>query len=193
MKCETDDMTKHDNPTRPSKAYRNDDFLNSLEGRPLRILAEYAEPKSRFERHQIQDTIVFFGSARLVSREVAEAGLAAARVNGGDVARAERRLAMSRYYEDTRVLAARLTAWSKALPPACGCPRSSATSPAASRRARRRRPPPGRRRARLRPPRARRAGPSRRTRWCPGSGGARSAIWARRIRRGYAAGALRGC
>ncbi len=116
MKSETDDMTKHDSPARPSKAYQNDGFLNSREGRPLRILAEYAEPNSRFEHHQIQDTIVFFGSARLASREVAEAELAAARAAGGDIARAETRLAMSRYYEDTRTLAARLTAWSKALP-----------------------------------------------------------------------------
>ena len=116
MKSETDDMTKHDSPARPSKAYQNDGFLNSREGRPLRILAEYAEPDSRFEHHQIQDTIVFFGSARLASREVAEAELAAARAAGGDIARAETRLAMSRYYEDTRTLAARLTAWSKALP-----------------------------------------------------------------------------
>ncbi len=109
-------MTKHDDSNRPLKAYQNDDFLNSREGRPLRILAEYVEPKSRFDDHHIQDTIVFFGSARLASREVAEAELAAARANGGDVARAERRLAMSRYYEDTRTLAARLTEWSKALP-----------------------------------------------------------------------------
>src|ERR1700743_1982308 len=45
-------------------AYLNPDFLNSPDGRILRILAEYAEPLSRFRREKIQDTVVFFGSAR---------------------------------------------------------------------------------------------------------------------------------
>ncbi len=109
-------MTKHDAAFRPAKAYQNEGFLNSRDGRSLRILAEYAEPKSRFDHHQIQDTIVFFGSARIASREAAEAGLAKAQAGDGDLARAETRLAMARYYEDARALAARLTEWSKALP-----------------------------------------------------------------------------
>lgn len=46
-------------------AYRNEVFLDSPEGRPLRILAEYLEPLERFRREQVHDTIVFFGSARL--------------------------------------------------------------------------------------------------------------------------------
>src|SRR5260370_7123701 len=45
-------------------AYLNSDFLNSPDGRILRILAEYAEPLARFRREKIQDTVVFFGSAR---------------------------------------------------------------------------------------------------------------------------------
>ena len=45
-------------------AYQNEPFLNSPDGRILRILAEYQEPLSRFRREQIQDTVVFFGSAR---------------------------------------------------------------------------------------------------------------------------------
>ena len=39
------------------KAYRNEAFLNSRDGRALRILAEYLEPKSRFERENVDDTI----------------------------------------------------------------------------------------------------------------------------------------
>src|SRR5215472_11678809 len=45
-------------------AYLNPEFLNSPDGRALRILSEYSEPLSRFRREKIQDTVVFFGSAR---------------------------------------------------------------------------------------------------------------------------------
>ena len=81
----------------------------------MRIMAEYLEPEDRFERHNISDTIVFFGSARIRSRAVAEAALESARKHGGDVARAEQTLAMSRYYEEARELSRRLTVWSKGL------------------------------------------------------------------------------
>src|SRR4030081_659407 len=48
-------------------AYLNPDFLNSPDGRILRILSEYQEPLSRFRREKIQDTVVFFGSAPFAS------------------------------------------------------------------------------------------------------------------------------
>jgi hypothetical protein len=97
------------------KAYKNPNFLNSPEARSLRILAEYLEPSSRFRELRVKDTIVFFGSARIPPRDVAEAEHAAALKGEGDVVLAERRLRMSRYYEDARQLAFRLTEWSKAL------------------------------------------------------------------------------
>jgi uncharacterized protein (TIGR00730 family) len=97
------------------KAYLKESFLNAADARPLRILAEYLEPKSRLGRHRIEDTIVFMGSARLVSRSQAQAELEAAQSAGGDLTRAQSRLAMSRYYEDARELARRLTEWSKQL------------------------------------------------------------------------------
>lgn len=50
------------------KAYKNDVFLNSEEARPLRILAEYLEPESRFERLKVRNAVIFFGSARLRDR-----------------------------------------------------------------------------------------------------------------------------
>jgi len=53
-------------------AYENRPFLTSPDGRILRILSEYAEPLSRFRREKIQDTVVFFGSARFQSRSDAE-------------------------------------------------------------------------------------------------------------------------
>lgn len=104
-----------ENDTRALKAYENLDFMHSREGRPLRLLAEYMEPESRFEEFNIADTIVFFGSARTKSREDAELLLAEARANNGDVANAERDLEMSKYYEAARKLASRLTEWSKTL------------------------------------------------------------------------------
>ena len=50
---------------RPRLAYHDTFFLDSDDGRPLRILAEYLEPLHRFRREGIQDTVVFFGSARI--------------------------------------------------------------------------------------------------------------------------------
>jgi len=100
---------------RPIKAYRNEAFLGSRSARALRILSEYVEPESRFEELRIRDTIVVFGSARIPSREQALAQLERARAEGVDTRTAEKRLAMSRFYEETRELAHRLTVWSKGL------------------------------------------------------------------------------
>jgi uncharacterized protein (TIGR00730 family) len=100
---------------RSLEAYRDEVFLNSRSARPLRILSEYLEPQSRFEHYRIDDTIVFMGSARLLSREVAEAAVAAAEAGEGDLGQARERLAMSVYYEAARELARRLTEWSKQL------------------------------------------------------------------------------
>jgi hypothetical protein len=97
------------------EAYLNEDFLGSAGARPLRILSEYLEPKSRFDHFHIDDTIVFMGSARFVSREQAQAEVAAAERGEGDGERARQRLAMSGYYEAARELAQRLTEWSKEL------------------------------------------------------------------------------
>ena len=102
-------------PKRPAQAYRNPGFLNSKDARELRILAEYLEPKSRFDYHKVDDTIVFMGSARLKSREAAQAELRAAEAAGAGVEAARMALRMSAYYEAARSLAFRLTNWSKEL------------------------------------------------------------------------------
>ena len=118
-------------------AYENTDFLNSPDGRLLRIAAEYSEPMSRFRRERIQDTIVFFGSARFRALDVASHELELLD-NTGSVAaapeaeqpardgqpetsalrhkRAEAAVEMARYYEDARTLASMLTRWSMTLP-----------------------------------------------------------------------------
>jgi hypothetical protein len=105
-------------------AYLMQDFLESEEGRPLRILSEYLEPLRRFRAHDIVDTVVFFGSARVRSREAATRALATieqAGTGGREAAAAaafvagRKALEWSRFYEDARELAGRLTTWSLSL------------------------------------------------------------------------------
>ena len=108
-------------------AYMSQEFLESGDARPLRIMAEYMEPHRRFRKERIRDTVVFFGSARIRSREASEQQLGAARRGegieavrqGAAIAAAERAVQWSRYYEDARELASRLTRWSCALPGPC--------------------------------------------------------------------------
>ncbi|MGH9695176.1 MAG: lysine decarboxylase, partial [Bryobacteraceae bacterium] len=69
-------------------AYREEAFLQSAESRSLRILSEYLWPLAHFQDEKIQDTIVFFGSAR-----IQETG------------------PLGRYYREARELAGLLTAW----------------------------------------------------------------------------------
>jgi uncharacterized protein (TIGR00730 family) len=101
-------------------AYLDRDFLESADGRPMRLLSEYLEPLRRFRREKIQDTVVFFGSARVCSRARAERALAAltrpdAPSDEASIAQARRALAWSRYYEDARALANRLATWTRTL------------------------------------------------------------------------------
>src|ERR1700677_4631362 len=106
-------------------AYENQPFLNSPDGRILRILAEYQEPLARFRREQIQDTVVFFGSARFQGSDAAKANLDAteqdrAKVPAAElqenIKRARAAVDMARYYEDARRLAFLLTEWSIQIP-----------------------------------------------------------------------------
>jgi uncharacterized protein (TIGR00730 family) len=105
-------------------AYLNPEFLDSNEGRPIRILSEYLEPLRRFKLQRIQDTVVFFGSARVDSRERAERALRTLRARGvsaaddhyeSELRRSRRKVEWARYYEDARELARMLTAWSLSL------------------------------------------------------------------------------
>jgi uncharacterized protein (TIGR00730 family) len=97
------------------KAYHNTRFLESRDARALRILAEYLEPLSRFQRQRVQDTSVFLGSARLKSRDAALAALSEAEQNGIGLEASRTALELSEYYEAARSLAHRLTEWSKQL------------------------------------------------------------------------------
>lgn len=97
------------------KAYNNRKFLNSHSARILRILAEYLEPQERFRREQIKDTVVFYGSARLISGYEAKKNLRLLKKSGNPSKSklniAEVDLEMSRYYEDAVELSRLLTEW----------------------------------------------------------------------------------
>ena len=105
-------------------AYLNGEFLESAEARPIRILSEYLEPLRRFQEQKIQDTVVFFSSARVNNRERAERALQSLRargVEGADDAyarelrRSRKALEWARYYEEARELARLLASWTQSL------------------------------------------------------------------------------
>ena len=121
-------------------AYENHEFLDSPEGRLMRIMAEYSEPMARFRRERIQDTVVFFGSARFHALDWAHQQMELLENTGsterapeaeqparheelasGETTelrrkRAEAAVEMARYYEDARELARLVTGWAKKLP-----------------------------------------------------------------------------
>jgi hypothetical protein len=121
-------------------AYENPAFLNGPDGRPMRILSEYVEPLARFRHERIQDTVVFFGSARFRGREEADHALelldntgssqaapseeqpaSPPQIAAGQASNLQRKRAvaaveMARYYEDARRLAQLLTTWARGIP-----------------------------------------------------------------------------
>jgi len=88
-------------PSKPPKAYRNLEFLNSPDARTIRILAEYNEPKARFEKYGIENSIVFFGSAR--SEDLSKAT---------NLQKNSYPQKLSKYYNDAVELSKRITEWS---------------------------------------------------------------------------------
>ena len=99
-------------------AYENPQFLNSPDGRILRIMSEYTEPLARFRREQIQDTVVFFGSARFLSSEDASHVLDQLPSGADESIRkaAQASIDMARYYEDARRMAYLLSEWAAQIP-----------------------------------------------------------------------------
>src|ERR1700678_3112098 len=120
-------------------SYQNPAFVNSPDGRLVRILSEYSEPLARFRRERIQDTIVFFGSARFRAQADASQELELLDKPGSATAapteeqpatdeeialgtaselrrrRAEAGVEMAQYYEDARKLASLVTKWTQTL------------------------------------------------------------------------------
>src|SRR2546423_14339903 len=77
----------------PPLAYHDPGFLDSDEGRPIRIVSEYLAPLRAFSAAGVTATVVFFGSAR-----VRAAG------------------PLGRYLEEAMELARLVTKWSRSLP-----------------------------------------------------------------------------
>jgi uncharacterized protein (TIGR00730 family) len=112
---------RHQTPQQP--AYRDALFMESIAARPVRILTEYLDPLVRLRREEVGDTIVMFGSARIIGRDRAVAHLRRLKSLPGKMTPRRRvalrdaraAVAMSRYYEEARELAHRITTWSLTL------------------------------------------------------------------------------
>ena len=97
-------------------AYRDMEFLSRPDLRPVRMELELLKPELVFREQHIRSTIVVFGSTRILEPAAARAELEAARTRLAqrpddaarrrEVARAERIVAKSRYYEMARQFAA---------------------------------------------------------------------------------------
>jgi hypothetical protein len=110
-------------PSQPQLAYHSDRFLESGDARTLRIVAEYLEPQARLRRAGVQNTVVFFGSARIQPHNEATKRLRALESRRGEanspnptaLKAARTAVKMSRYYEEARHLARLITEWSLSL------------------------------------------------------------------------------
>ncbi|MFH2132605.1 MAG: LOG family protein [bacterium] len=109
------------------KTYKNPVFLNSPEARQIRILCELTAPKAQFEKNHIENTIVFFGSARSIPFSEATKNLAAVTLEketagapSQDIedrlAKAKAALKLSEFYDHSAHLAQKLTEWSLTIP-----------------------------------------------------------------------------
>ncbi|QOJ30001.1 MAG: TIGR00730 family Rossman fold protein [Ignavibacteriales bacterium] len=102
------------------KAYESLEFLHSPDARLIRIMSEYVEPEARFRKLNVWDTIVFFGSARLLPRKDALKNYN--KIKSSDpkstpnfaeqLRKSQVLLDMSKYYEDAVELSLRITRWS---------------------------------------------------------------------------------
>ena len=99
-----------------NRFYLDENFIRSSSGRPLRILSEYYGPQNKLLEKNINDTIVFFGSARIKSTKVVkkefksldEADLIGQKKN-------RQALKMSYFYEQAKLLSKKITIWNRTL------------------------------------------------------------------------------
>ena len=109
------------------KAYKNSKFLSSPMARTIRILSEFLEPLSRFRKEGISNTIVFFGSSRILPPDVAKKQLQKLKrlhlkssqltqSQKNKLEEADVKHTMSIYYKDAYILSAMITKWAKSLP-----------------------------------------------------------------------------
>lgn len=81
----------------PESAYKDVEFLESLEGRTIRVLSEYLSPMARLDKARINSTVLFLGSAR-------------ANPSHGDTA-------LTKYYWEAEEVAYLLSKWAAKLKP----------------------------------------------------------------------------
>jgi uncharacterized protein (TIGR00730 family) len=81
----------------PESAYKDVEFLDSLEGRTIRVLSEYLSPMARLDKAKINSTVLFLGSAR-------------ANPSHGDTA-------LTKYYWEAEEVAYLLSKWAIELKP----------------------------------------------------------------------------
>ncbi len=109
-------------------AYTDVEFITSPAMRPARMELEFLKPEQAFQQREIHSTIVVFGSTQIVAPATARRRLEQAQAQAAEdpadrrrqraVARAQRLMAKSRYYEQAREFA-RLVAQSRSVDGEC--------------------------------------------------------------------------
>lgn len=81
----------------PEKAYKNLEFLTSVDARTIRIISEYLEPEARLRKLKVNNTVLFLGSSMADPRD--------------------KNSLLTKYYWDAEDLAFRLAKWAIKLKP----------------------------------------------------------------------------
>ncbi len=110
-----DDTVLHPNAYR--LAFADPEFLLRRDTRGIRIQLEMLKPELDQDEQGIDNTIVVFGSARFPSPETADAAMQAAQASGDAAAikLAERHLRNAHYYDQARLFARLVAAYSNEL------------------------------------------------------------------------------
>eukprot|EP00929_Paragymnodinium_shiwhaense_P107651 TRINITY_DN7392_c0_g1_i1.p1 TRINITY_DN7392_c0_g1~~TRINITY_DN7392_c0_g1_i1.p1 ORF type:complete len:607 (+),score=150.97 TRINITY_DN7392_c0_g1_i1:88-1908(+) len=103
----------------PSKAYKNEAFLNGPRARLLRITCEFEEPRCRLAEHGVDNIVMIFGSARSKNPEEYQKALLDLRQKATldpsvrpQLDRLERMQFLCRYHDETIKLAGMITKFS---------------------------------------------------------------------------------
>lgn len=104
---QSSDNGEHLYPDSYRLAFSDPEFLLRHEMRGVRLQLELLKPEIAHQQHQIDHTVVVYGSARVQSPEAVEALLATAREQGDQaiLQQAEQLQRGASYYEDARIFA----------------------------------------------------------------------------------------
>jgi uncharacterized protein (TIGR00730 family) len=113
--------------TNPNKAYDNKEFLNGHDARSIRVLCELLEPDIRLKKQNVENTIVFFGSARpkpsaIANKELNECISTLPPINQRSeeqnlaLQKLESIAQLSKYYDQAVELSKKITFWSEQNP-----------------------------------------------------------------------------